>query len=102
MGSLKHISEGLPNIHEINLSFCVSVTDTGLKSLSRVSALRELNLRSCDNVSDIGVGFLAEGCLGLDKLDVSFVIESRTRPWRTSPRGWRTCARCRCPLVRSR
>merc|ERR1711876_79338 len=56
----------------INLSFCVSVTDTGLKSLSRVSSLGELNLRSCDNVSDIGVGFLAEGCSGLDKLDVSF------------------------------
>lgn len=70
--SLKHISEGLPHIEQINLSFCVSVTDTGLKSLSRVPTLQNLNLRSCDNVSDIGVGFLAEGCPGLSKLDVSF------------------------------
>lgn len=70
--SLKHISEGLPNIHKINLSFCVSVTDTGLKSLSRIPSLEELNLRSCDNVSDIGVGFLAEGGAELSKLDVSF------------------------------
>jgi len=72
--SLKHISEGLPNIAQINLSFCVSVTDTGLKSLSRIPSLRELNLRSCDNVSDIGVGFLSEGggTSGLSHLDVSF------------------------------
>jgi len=71
--SLKHISEGLPNIQRINLSFCVSVTDTGLKSLSRLPCLRDLNLRSCDNVSDIGVGFLAEGpSTTLARLDVSF------------------------------
>lgn len=71
--SLKHISEGLPNIQRINLSFCVSVTDTGLKSLSRIPSLQELNLRSCDNVSDIGVGFLAEGGTSLlSYLDVSF------------------------------
>jgi len=71
--SLKHISEGLTNIQRINLSFCVSVTDTGLKSLSRLPSLRELNLRSCDNVSDIGVGFLAESTsASLTRLDVSF------------------------------
>jgi len=70
--SLKHISEGLPAINEINLSFCVSVTDTGLKSLARIGQLEKLNLRSCDNVSDIGVGFLAEGGSQLNKLDVSF------------------------------
>merc|ERR1712223_1865315 len=70
--SLKHISEGLPAINEINLSFCVSVTDTGLKSLSRMAGLEKLNLRSCDNVSDIGLGFLAEGGGHLSKLDLSF------------------------------
>jgi F-box/leucine-rich repeat protein 14 len=71
--SLKHISEGLPNVNRINLSFCVSVTDTGLKSLSRLPSLRDLNLRSCDNVSDIGVGFFAEGSAStLRTLDVSF------------------------------
>jgi len=71
--SLKHIADGLPQVTAINLSFCVSVTDTGLKSLSRMSSLRSLNLRSCDNVSDIGLGFLAEGGGGdLTTLDVSF------------------------------
>ena len=72
--SLKHISEGLPAIRDINLSFCVSVTDTGLKSLARIPGLQRLNLRSCDNISDIGVGFLAEGgpASQLATLDVSF------------------------------
>jgi len=70
--SLRHIAEGLPAVQRINLSFCVSVTDTGLKSLAKLASLRELNLRSCDNVSDIGVGFLAEGGAALQRLDVSF------------------------------
>ena len=71
--ALKHISEGLPNIQRINLSFCLSVTDTGLKSLSRVPSLRDLNLRSCDNVSDIGIGFLGGAAPSpLASLDVSF------------------------------
>jgi len=72
--SLKHIADGLPSVERINLSFCLSVTDTGLKSLSRLPDLQELNLRSCDNVSDIGMGFLANSGVPspLVKLDVSF------------------------------
>ncbi len=70
--ALKHISEGLANLKGINLSFCGSVTDTGLRFLSKMPSLRELNLRSCDNISDIGVGFLAEGGSRVNMLDVSF------------------------------
>lgn len=70
--SLRHIADGLARVQRINLSFCVSVTDTGLKSLSRLSSLEGLNLRSCDNVSDIGIGFLAEDAQALKCLDVSF------------------------------
>lgn len=70
--SLRHISLGLPELEKINLSFCVSITDTGLKSISRIGTLRDLNLRSCDNISDIGIGFLAENGLNLHFLDVSF------------------------------
>jgi F-box/leucine-rich repeat protein 14 len=70
--SLRHVAAGLPHLDRINLSFCVSITDTGLKSLSKITSLRELNLRSCDNISDIGIGFLAENGLGLRSLDVSF------------------------------
>lgn len=71
--SLRHISQGLTEIENINLSFCVSITDTGLKSLSRLCHLKDLNLRSCDNVSDIGLGFLTEeGGHSLQSLDVSF------------------------------
>ena len=70
--SLRHISVGLPNLRKINLSFCVSITDTGLKSLSRLTSLGDLNLRSCDNISDIGIGFLAENGFQLRALDISF------------------------------
>ena len=75
--ALKHISVGLPDLNKINLSFCVSVTDTGLKSLAKLSSLEDLNLRSCDNVSDIGISFLSSsedgGCSKrLQALDVSF------------------------------
>ena len=73
--SLKHISVGMPTLKNINLSFCVSVTDTGLKSLAKLPCLEILNLRSCDNVSDIGVGFLSEDSPAantLKCLDVSF------------------------------
>eukprot|EP00096_Caligus_rogercresseyi_P013859 TRINITY_DN6457_c0_g1_i1.p1 TRINITY_DN6457_c0_g1~~TRINITY_DN6457_c0_g1_i1.p1 ORF type:complete len:539 (-),score=131.84 TRINITY_DN6457_c0_g1_i1:255-1721(-) len=70
--SLRHLSEGIPNLRKINLSFCVSVTDTGMKSLAKLGSLAALNLRSCDNVSDIGMGFLSEGNNSLRDLDVSF------------------------------
>ena len=70
--SLKHISIGLTNLKGINLSFCGSVTDTGLRYLAKMPSLRELNLRSCDNISDIGVGYLAKGGSRITSLDVSF------------------------------
>ncbi|KAK3585901.1 hypothetical protein CHS0354_038437 [Potamilus streckersoni] len=70
--ALKHVSVGLVNLKTINLSFCGSVTDTGIRYLSKMHNLRELNLRSCDNVSDIGLGYLAEGGSRITALDVSF------------------------------
>ena len=71
--ALRHVAVGMPALERINLSFCVSVTDSGMKSLAQLRRLRDLNLRSCDNVSDIGIGFLAEnGGSPLTALDVSF------------------------------
>ena len=70
--SLHYISQKMPNLKSINLSFCVSITDTGLKSLAKMTSLEDLNLRSCDNVSDIGIGFLAEDHGQLKSLDISF------------------------------
>jgi F-box/leucine-rich repeat protein 14 len=71
--SLKHIAQGLVSLKNLNLSFCISVTDSGLKYLSKMPKLEELNLRACDNISDIGMAGLAEeGCCGLESLDVSF------------------------------
>ncbi|KAG8257026.1 F-box/LRR-repeat protein 14 [Homalodisca vitripennis] len=70
--ALKHVSTGLTGLKSINLSFCVSITDSGLKYLAKMASLKELNLRSCDNVSDIGMAYLAEGGSRISSLDVSF------------------------------
>lgn len=70
--ALGHIAQGLTSLKSINLSFCVSVTDSGLKHLARMPQLKELNLRSCDNISDIGMAYLTEGGSGISSLDVSF------------------------------
>lgn len=70
--ALKYIAQGLVTIESINLSFCVSVTDTGLKYLARMPKLSELNLRMCDNISDIGMAYLTEGGCTVTTLDVSF------------------------------
>jgi len=70
--ALKHVSVGLTGLKSINLSFCVSITDSGLKHLAKMVSLRELNLRSCDNISDIGMAYLAEGGSRISSLDVSF------------------------------
>ncbi|XP_012279912.1 F-box/LRR-repeat protein 14 [Orussus abietinus] len=70
--ALEHISVGFTSLKFINLSFCFSITDSGLKYLAKMTSLRELNLRSCDNVSDTGVAYLAEGGSRISSLDVSF------------------------------
>lgn len=70
--ALKYVSSGLTELKSINLSFCVSITDSGLKYLAKMASLKELNLRSCDNISDIGMAYLAEGGSRITSLDVSF------------------------------
>lgn len=70
--ALLFVSQGLPSLKSINLSFCASVTDSGLKHLARMPQLREINLRSCDNISDMGIAYLAEGGSRITSLDVSF------------------------------
>ncbi|XP_011135952.3 F-box/LRR-repeat protein 14 [Harpegnathos saltator] len=70
--ALRNVSLGLTTLKSINLSFCVCITDSGVKHLARMSSLRELNLRSCDNISDIGMAYLAEGGSRITSLDVSF------------------------------
>ncbi|KAL1129502.1 hypothetical protein AAG570_012447 [Ranatra chinensis] len=70
--ALRHVSVGLTSLKSINLSFCVNISDGGLKYLAKMSSLRELDLRSCDNVSDVGLAYLAEGGSRVSSLDVSF------------------------------
>lgn len=67
-----HVSVGLKKLKSINLSFCLSISDSGLKYLAKMPSLCELNLRSCDNISDVGMAYLAEGGSRITSLDVSF------------------------------
>ena len=70
--SLYYISQGLMNLVTINLSFCLNLTDLGIKYLSTMINLCELNLRSCDHISDAGLRYLSQGKAQLSVLDVSF------------------------------
>nr|SVE94211.1 EOG090X05GA [Simocephalus serrulatus] len=70
--ALMHVSLGLKKLKSINLSFCLSISDSGLKYLAKMPSLCELNLRSCDNISDVGMAYLAEGGSRITSLDVSF------------------------------
>ena len=70
--ALMHVSTGLKQLKSINLSFCLSISDSGLKYLAKMPSLAELNLRSCDNISDVGMAYLAEGGSRITSLDVSF------------------------------
>lgn len=70
--ALGFIAEGLGSLNSINLSFCISITDSGLKHLARMPALEDLNLSSCDNITDIGIAYLTEGGSRISSLNVSF------------------------------
>lgn len=71
--SLRHVSTGLgQSLKSINLSFCVSITDSGMKHLAKIGSLRDLDLRACDNVTEIGMAYLAEGGSKISSLDISF------------------------------
>lgn len=69
--SLKHLAYGLPKLKSLNLSFCIAVTDVGLRYLSRLQFLEDINLRACDGISDTGVGYLSESGR-VTSLDLSF------------------------------
>ncbi|XP_074597929.1 F-box/LRR-repeat protein 14-like [Brevipalpus obovatus] len=70
--SLQSICGSLVNLKILNLSFCVGITDMGLKYISSMSQLKEINLRSCNSISDIGLKYLSESDVQLNRLDVSF------------------------------
>lgn len=70
---LRSMSLGLAtSLKSINLSFCVQITDNGMKHIAKITSLRELDLRSCDNISESGMAYLAEGGSRISSLDVSF------------------------------
>jgi F-box/leucine-rich repeat protein 14 len=75
--ALEFVSAGLTSLKTIDLSFCFSVTDDGIKFLAKMRSLLEINLRRCNSITDTGLGYLAglpgqQSLAPLAALDVSF------------------------------
>lgn len=70
---LRYVPLGLSQLKSINLSFCVGITEFGLKNLANHPSLESINLCHCNNVGDVGLRYLSEANLSrLISLDVSF------------------------------
>lgn len=70
---LRYVPLGLSQLKSINLSFCVGITEFGLKNLANHPSLESINLCHCNNVGDVGLRYLSEANLSrLVSLDVSF------------------------------
>lgn len=70
---LRYVPLGLSQLRSINLSFCVGITEFGLKNLANHPNLESINLCHCNNVGDVGLRYLSEANLSkLINLDVSF------------------------------
>jgi hypothetical protein len=68
---LKSIIRDFPNIHAIDASNCVALTDDGLQHLKGLANLFHLDLSSCCRITDAGLKHLA-GLVNLSYLDLSW------------------------------
>jgi len=62
----------------LDISFCVGVSDDGLRCVSRLPVLQELRARACDGLTDVGVAYLSASTR-LVVLDVSFCMHVTDR-----------------------
>ena len=65
---LAHLSVGLFELEELDLSFCNKITDAGLSCLGGMRQLHTVNLSHCRGITD-------EGVLSLRKLGKNVVVE---------------------------
>ncbi|XP_066286005.1 F-box/LRR-repeat protein 17-like isoform X2 [Branchiostoma lanceolatum] len=64
------IVDNCPQLEEVNVEGCVSIRDSCLMVLSRLSRLKVLNLSHCTSVTDDGVCHLVRNCPGLVSLNI--------------------------------
>ncbi|KAH1266304.1 F-box/LRR-repeat protein 3 [Glycine max] len=64
------IARGCPGLEMINTSYCTSITDRALITLSKCSNLKTLEIRGCLLVTSIGLAAIAMNCRQLSRLDI--------------------------------
>ena len=68
---LSHLQGNLQNLLSADLSFCTSLTDSGLQVLSKSFHLRSLNLRRCWKLTSEGINLLTQKCRKIQFLCLS-------------------------------
>lgn len=76
--ALGHIGAGLRSLRTLDISFCVGVSDDGLRCVARLPLLQELHARACDGLTDVGIAYLAASSR-LTVLDIAFCMHVTDR-----------------------
>lgn len=76
--ALGHIGAGLRALRTLDISFCTSVSDDGLRCVARLPVLQELRARACDGLTDVGIAYLATASR-LTILDIAFCMHVTDR-----------------------
>lgn len=80
--ALRYITQGLPNLVQLDLSSCQRITDAGVCqigiSLSAIKTLYELDLSSCKLITELSLDHLAK-CEALTRLDLRYVPQVSTQ-----------------------
>ena len=76
--ALGHIGAGLRTLRTLDISFCVGISDDGLRCVARLPVLQELRARACDGLTDVGIAYLAAASR-LVILDIAFCMHVTDR-----------------------
>lgn len=64
------LTEHGASIHEINASFCMSLSGQGFKGLPKLGCLQSLNLDGCQSIDDAGLIVVAQCCPNLRRFSL--------------------------------
>jgi len=80
--ALRYITQGLPNLVQLDLSSCQRITDVGVcqigTSINAIKTLYELDLSSCKLITEVSLDYLSK-CECLTRLDLRYVPQVSTQ-----------------------